>query len=119
MRTETTSKVCITTNNVARPVIDAWELSADERAEFDYLDWESIDRGENSASFLRYKGQLYDLGEFSRVISPSAARMHPAECAAPEFQGWSGYRSDSFFSGLLVKYVGDDWDSVVVGWYCC
>ena len=94
----------ITTNHVPRDVVDALELSADERAEFDYLDWPAIDRGEDSASFVRFKGELYDLGEFERWDNP----------ASPTREGWDGFRSDSFFSGLVVRYV-DDCERVVVG----
>lgn len=51
----------IKTNRVPRNIIDAYELTADERKEFDYLNWPAIDEGSDSASFIRYKGQLYDL----------------------------------------------------------
>jgi len=109
--------VKIHTNNARRPVIDAYELTHEERKEFDYLDWDAIDKGEDSAQFFRYKGELYDIGEFCRVVAPNATRCHPTECAEPAFQGWSGYQSDSYFSGLLIRWA-DDFESVVVGWYC-
>jgi hypothetical protein len=112
----------VTTNNVPRPIVNAWELSDADRAEFDYLDWPAIERGEGSAEFFRYKGTLYDLGEFSRVIAPDSVRHHPMECAASEFQGWDGYQGDSFFSGLLIRYADrESFDSdagIIVGWYC-
>lgn len=106
--------VRITTNNVPRPVIDAYELSPDERAEFDYLDWDAIEKGEDSASFFRYKGRLYDLGEFMIVRETQMAREDDT------LRGWDGYSADSFFSGLLVRYPREDHygESVVVGWYC-
>jgi hypothetical protein len=85
-------------------VIDGYELSAAERAEFDYLDWEAIDEGAASAEFFRYRGELYDLGEFTVWDNP----------ASPTRQGWDGFRSDSYFSGLVVRYV-DDFERVVVG----
>ena len=53
----------IRTNNVPRFVVDAYELTLAERAEFDYLNWDAIDAGEDSASFFRFKGTTYDLGE--------------------------------------------------------
>ena len=55
----------VITNNQPRPVVEAYELTEAERAEFDYLDWAKIEAGEDSASFVRYKGQVLDLGEFS------------------------------------------------------
>jgi hypothetical protein len=94
----------ITTNNVPRPVIDAYELTAKEREQFDYLNWSAIDEGSDSASFFRYKGELHDLGEFERWDNP----------ASPTREGWDGFRSDSYFSALVVRYV-EDGEAVVVG----
>jgi hypothetical protein len=98
------SNVKITTNNVPRPIIDASQLSMSAKAEFYYLDWPAIKEGNDSASFFRYKGQLYDLGEFQRTT----------ETQIP-IKDWAGYFADSFFSGLLVKYVDDE--SIIVGTY--
>jgi hypothetical protein len=91
--------VTVTTNNHARPIIQGYELTAKERAEFDYIDW----RVEDSASFFRYKGDLHDLGEFSVWTT-----------RPEELRAWDGYRADSFFSALVVRYK-DDFESVVVG----
>lgn len=93
----------IITNNVPRDVIDAWQLTAAERAEFDYLDWPAIEAGSDSASFMRYRGELYDLSEFMRA----------PDSLAP----WDGYQSDTFFSGIVVRY-SRDFESVIVGRYC-
>jgi len=86
------SELKIITNNVPRDIIYDYELSADERAEFDYIDWGACERGENSASFVRYKGELYDLGDTEGVFPPD--------------KRWF-YRSDSFFSGVLFRYARD------------
>lgn len=94
----------IRTNNKPRLIIDDYQLTPDERKEFDYLDWQAIEAGNDSASFFRYKGQLYDLGEFMRC--PDTAW----------FKGWDGYHSDSAFSGVLVRYCQDT-DYVVIGMY--
>jgi hypothetical protein len=98
----------IITNHVPRLVTDAYELTAAERDEFDYLDWQAIDRGEDSASFVRYKGELIDLGDFDGTTYTFPAD-HP-------FKSWDGYRSDSFFSGILVRYC-EDHDHVIVARY--
>lgn len=87
----------VITNNVPRDVIDGFELTEKEREEFDYLDWKAIEEGSDSASFFRYKGEIYDLGEFEVWNHPQS----------PLGNGWHGFRSDTFFSGILVKYVGD------------
>lgn len=101
----------ITTNNVPRPVIEGWELTDKERQEFDYLDWSAIDQGEDSASFLRYRGRLYDLHEFDRVSGGYFDGV---------LEGWDGILTDSFFSAVVVRYVLDnpdysDHEYVVVG----
>jgi hypothetical protein len=94
----------IKTNNVPRDVLEAFELSAGERAQFDYLNWPALEAGEDSASFVRFKGELYDLGEFSTTSG------------MPEFsplRAWDGYLSDSYFSGILVRYC-EHFERVIV-----
>ena len=99
----------VITNNVPRPIIDAWELTPAERAEHDYLDWDAIEAGNDSASFFRYRGQLYDLGEFSADYGITRDSGLPEHLAK-----WDGYLSDSFFSATVVRYVEDN-EYVVVG----
>jgi hypothetical protein len=95
----------IKTNNVPRDVIEAYELSPDERKEFDYLDWDKIEAGEDSASFMRYKGEIYDLGDIERA--PSA------------LSGWDGYIPETHFSGIVLRYCPDtNYEQVIVGRYC-
>lgn len=96
--------VTVITNNVPRDIIDAWQLTPAERAEFDYLDWPAIEAGSDSASFFRYRGDLYDLGEFSRWSTAPDA----------ELRRWDGYMGESFFSALVVRFANDN-ESVVVG----
>ena len=100
-------KLTIITNNVPRLIMDASELTLAEQKEFDYLDWAKLEAGEDSASFIRYKGQLYDLGDLE--YSASTPKMFP---------DWDAYLSHSFFSGILFKFVGEpDFDYVVMGRY--
>src|SRR5881394_3913272 len=96
------SEITIITNNVPRFTVEAYELSSDERAEFDYLDWGAIDAGMDSADFLRYRGTTYDLGEFQHVPSDSSS-----------FGNWDGCKPETFFSGILVRYV--DSETIVCG----
>lgn len=113
--------VKIRTNNIPRDVIQAHELTQAERAEFDYLNWPAIDDGRDSAEFFRYRGELYHLGDFLRVAQSDSDRRHPTDSAAPEFAGWDAYQSDSFFSGVLIRWARDngepDWERVIVGLY--
>lgn len=101
--------VRVITNNHARDVVDAFELSPAERTEFDYLDWSAIDRGEDSATFFRYKGELYDLGEFCADYGMTKGSGLPEHLSR-----WDGYQADSFFSALVIRYV-DHYERVVVG----
>ena len=87
--------VRVTTNNIPRDVLYGFELTARERAEFDYY---STEEEFNSAQFFRYKGEVYDLGEFEVATIP----------------GWDGQQVDSFFSATVIRYT-DDYERVVVG----
>jgi hypothetical protein len=98
--------VTIKTNNVPRDIIDAYELTPAERAEFDYLDWPAIDDGRDSASFVRYRGQLIDIGTFERT----------EVSADSPFAGWDGCVNDSFFSGTLIRLV-DNGERAIIGSY--
>lgn len=92
----------VTTNHVPRDVVYGYELSAKERQEFDYLEGEDLE----SATFFRYKGHVYHLGDAMRVESTNSL------C-----KGWYGYFGESFFSAVVFKYHGDD--HVVVGHAFC
>jgi hypothetical protein len=93
----------VITNNVSRPVIYGYELTDEEKAEFDHLDF-LMDDGHLS-EFFRYKGEVYEIRDF-QMIPHNATEMF----------GWDGYISDTFFSGILIKYT-DEFESVIVGRY--
>ena len=92
----------------ARPVLAWYELTAKEQKEFDYLD---SDDKQQDAQFMRYKGWVYDLGEFMWVAKSIAP--HPQR---PNWEKFDGYASDSYFSGVLVKYV-NDYEEVIAATY--
>jgi hypothetical protein len=104
-----TSQVRVITNHVPRDVVDAWQLTPAERQNFHYLDWQAIEAGSDSASFFRYKGEIYDLSEFSADYGITRGAGLP-DCLS----AWDGYLSESFFSAVVVRYV-DDCERVVVG----
>jgi hypothetical protein len=87
----------ITTNNVPRNLIYGYELPEHIKKDFDYL--ENI----NDSEFFQYKGHYYDIGEFITCVN------------IEQFAGWYGYFSDSFFSGILIKFVSSY--SIIVGRY--
>jgi len=87
----------IKTNHKPRPIVYGWELTEKERAEFDYLD------DINEGSFFRYKGHVYDLGEFMRTEQGGGL----------ELLGWQGISTDSYFSGTIVR-LSHDGESITV-----
>ncbi len=95
------ARYSFTTNHHHRPVLDGWDLTPAERETFDYVDWDAVADGRDSRSFVRYAGELHDLGDVMRAPEP-LQRL-----------GWDGFNSDSFFSGIAYRYV-DDGEAVVV-----
>ena len=89
----------IRTDNHSRELIYWEQLTSDEQEEMDFHD--------ASSPFFRYKGQVYSMSDFSKT---------------GHFPGWDGYMSDTFFSGVLVRYPVEEWgeivtDSIIVGQY--
>lgn len=93
----------IITNNHRRNVLGDWNLTADEKEEFEYIDWGKCERGEDSVSFVHYRGVLYDLNDIDG---------NPGQDGI--FTGWNAYVSDSFFSGTVFRYVEVDGDFYIV-----
>ena len=93
----------IITNNKARPLQSFYDLPEKVRADFDYLthDYERFD-----PRFVQYKGWWYDVAD-SQFVHQSLG--------FDQFKGWNGVQSDSFFSGVLFKFI-NDYD-VIVGRY--
>lgn len=83
-------------------LVDGYELTPDERAGFDYLDWPAIDAGTDSATFFRRHGELHDLGNFMRT--EPGGELHRL--------GYHGFAGDSFFSGIAV-HLDPDGESVI------
>ena len=110
MTTESTGKATIKTNNKPRKLLCWAELTAKEQGEMDYFG-ESVLKGDDSDAeirFARYKGWVYDVYDMMSVRR---------EClpAGSVLAGWDAYQSDTFFSGVLVRWVhGADDESVVM-----
>ena len=94
----------IITNNQPRPLLDWWDLTDKEKAEFEWLE-----TGEEqcTAVFFRYRGQVYCLDEFTRTNSDEL------------LSDWDGLYATSAFSGVLVKYIHGLDDEIVVGSCYC
>ena len=104
-----TDTTTVRTNNVPRDILDASELTQKERAEFDYLDWDALAEGNDSASFFRYRGTVYDLGEFSADYGITRGAGLPEHLSK-----WDAYMSVHAFCAIVVRYA-NDFESVVVG----
>ena len=89
----------IKTNNQPRDILTWYDLTPAEQKEFDYLE-------EGEGSFFRYKGWVYDLGEFMRVDHTAI----PCK--------WQGYYGGAAFSGVLIRYTSNC-EQVIVGMYFC
>jgi hypothetical protein len=117
----------VTTNNVPRKLSMLSELSKKDRKDFDYIyDFDKAQENQCiEACFderlVQYRGVWYDTRDTQRIIgSPNMGRMgwemivdedHP-------FAKWDAVISDSFFSGVLFRFVEtDDGYSVICGRY--
>lgn len=94
------SDLKIITNNHWHNFLYGYELTEEEKKEFDWLSEEEIE----TDTFFRYRGNCYSLSEFMRI--PKG--MFPSN--------WHGYHSDSFFSGILIE-VSEDAETYKVGLY--
>ncbi len=101
----------ITSNHHWRELVTFYDLPAHERPDFDYVggkDKYDEDTGEKppnedederySPRFVCYRGVWHDLNEFMPV---------PRGWTPPDWSTWSGYQSDSYFSGILIRCSED------------
>ena len=102
------STCTIRTNNRPRDVLRWSELTAKEREQFDYLLDDHGFLKDHDISFVRYRGVTYDLSEFQH-ISTGLSLIFGKE--------WDGYLSDSFFSGVLMRWSDEGYDWVIMGTY--
>jgi hypothetical protein len=92
----------IISNHHKIPLIYWYELTDKEKSEFDWIINNNDDP--NDFTFFHYKNNTYCLSEFMRIDNND------------DMKSWDGYSSDSFFSGILVKYT-DDSNYIIAAWY--
>lgn len=98
------SDLQIITNRQPRQLLNWFDLTPAEQADFDYIT-------DESGSFFRYRGACYDLDGFL------SRRAYHENCNRSPFGSyWQGYSSDTYFSGVLVHLCRDT-DYVIVGRY--
>ena len=91
--------VNIITNVHERELISWNDLTEKEQNDHDYLSWDDHDE----KLFARYKGEVYFTGDF--ILGATI----PIQ--------WDGIKQDTFFSGILMKFVEEDTDYVIMGRY--
>lgn len=106
----------IITNWVPRNMVALYELPAKKREWFDYVEEED---DAYTPRFVQYKGEWHDVFD-TQVIEPDTGRQHRMGWAMRVHPGsplclFDSVESDSYFSGLLFRLVGED--QVVVGRY--
>lgn len=95
----------IKTNNQVREVRDAWDSTPEMREEFDYIDW---DAGNDSTSFVKYKGEWYDLGD-----------MEPITGGELREKGYTQMQTQTMWSGVAFKWVehNNEWGVIPAYFY--
>ena len=97
----------IVTNNRERYFVYGHEVPAKVMAEqFDHLD----DVSKCIDGFFKYRNYWYHISDFIRVED------RHGDGDDGFFSAWDGYASDSFFSGIVIKFF-DDCESYKVGTY--
>lgn len=92
----------VRTNGVRRPILRWDELTPAEQKEHDWAAPDEPD-GDCWQTFVRYRGYATPLANFSRLdVGGDLYAM-----------GWDGASSDSYFSGLVIRLVNDDYGDQV------
>ena len=103
----------IITNNHQRQMACLAELPDNVRAEFDYV----REDGDYTARFVRYLGHWYDVLDAQFITRearyPTGWAMVVDETSS--LASWHMIVSETYFSGVLFRFVGDD--EVIVGRY--
>jgi hypothetical protein len=94
--------VRVITNHQPREILGWYQLTPAEQESTGYgTDGGFVDE----RWFIRYRGDVIDITDADGGATGELAR-----------KGWEAYQSDSFFSGLVFRYV-DNYEAVIVGRY--
>lgn len=100
-------QLTIITNRQPRELVSLNDIPRRFHSDFDHLDGEE----KYTPRLVKYKRIYYDVGEFVRTPQDEAPRQNLNQLSA-----WDGYQSDSYFSGVVIKWC-DDYERVIVGRY--
>lgn len=98
----------VITNHHEHDILYWWELTPSEKREFDWIERNGANPDEYE--FFRYRGNAYCTSDFMPIENNA------------DLKDWDGYVSDSYFSGIVIKYAREDWggidpDHVICGLY--
>ena len=105
----------IKTNNKPRELFHGGEIPFSlflDGGQFDYL--KVTDEGFSNYRFFKFADQWYDSFEFTSIsqeTDASNAFIHSVASDSP-LAKWDGITHHSIDSGLLIRFVRDDYDSV-------
>jgi len=94
----------IKTNGQTRPLLYWPDLTPKEQRDNDWAE------GRDGEAFIRYRGDVVALEQFSRLPVESGSRL-----GFPE--RWDGYSCDTYGSGLCIQIVRDGEGAIVGAWY--
>lgn len=112
------SSLTIKTNNSARPLVAYTELSAEHRKEV-----ETDIADESCKKFFVYKGNVYDVNDFMRIVTESKPHTYRDVCVADDspMRVWEYALQEAMYSGIVFRFERVngiiDMDKVVVGRY--
>ena len=106
----------IITNNVPRDLLYPYELSNKDWEDTCYDEKDRQRAEQEGDTFIKYNNHVYSLADFMRVEDNSP--LKGVEDNSP-LKGWHGYLSETFFSGILIKYCEDTSQVVLGRYYSC
>lgn len=79
----------ITDHKFNKPILSYYELKKKDQEWF-----KDLFTGYDEASYFYYRGSCYTLGDFMRIDENNPLKV----------LNYDGYHSDSFFSGIVIKF---------------
>lgn len=103
----------VITNNQSRKLVSLADIPASVQSDFDYIE----DDDQFYPRLFRYRGAWYDCHEFARIVKRSnkcgPGFGYTCDDDSP-LLAWHGIRTDTYFSGVVVRCV-DAGERVIVG----
>ena len=96
----------IVTNGHHRELQCLSDIPAGAAEDFDYIDEEE----HYSPRLVQYRGAWYDINDM--IVTSQSGQLSLSE--------WEAYASETFFSGVVVRFVPEeDYEVIQIGTYIC